>query len=99
VGRRPTGSAYSPTFKFQVVLEAEGKGIEAQVARAYGVHPVTLAKWKREFLERGAEVFGEKEVNAYEKKIVELERRSCQDFCVTFCGAGYRWANICSSCS
>jgi len=25
--------------------------------------------------------------------------RSRQDFCVTFCGAGYRWANICSSCS
>lgn len=51
-------------FKFQVVLEAlkaEGKGSEAQVARAYGVHPVTLAKWKRHFLEHGAEVFGGKE--------------------------------------
>jgi transposase-like protein len=30
-------------------------------ARAYGVHPVTLANWKRHFLERGAEVFGGKE--------------------------------------
>jgi len=28
------------------------------VARAYGVHPVTLANWKRHFLQHGAEVFG-----------------------------------------
>jgi len=56
-------------------LKAEGKGAEAQVARAYGVHPVTLAKWKRHFLEHGAEVFGGKEeVKAYEKKVAELER-------------------------
>jgi len=58
------------------VLKAEGKGAEAQVARAYGVHPVTLAKWKRHFLEHRAEVFGSKEeVKAYEKKIAELERK------------------------
>ena len=72
------GTRCSPAFKFQLVLEAlkaEGKGTEAQVARAYGVHPVTLAKWKRHFLEHGAEVFGGKEqVKAYEKRIAELER-------------------------
>ncbi|RLA97802.1 MAG: hypothetical protein DRG83_15325 [Deltaproteobacteria bacterium] len=42
---KTNGTRYSPAFKFQVVLEAlkaEGKGAEAQVARAYGVHPVTL---------------------------------------------------------
>jgi transposase-like protein len=75
---KSNGTRYSPAFKFQVVLEAikaEGKGGEAQVARAYGVHPVTLANWKRHFLERGAEVFGGKEeVKAYEKKVAELER-------------------------
>ena len=73
---------YSSAFKFQVVLEAlktEGKGTEAQVARAYGVHPVTLANWKRHFLGHGAEVFGGKEeVKAYEKKVAELERISGQ---------------------
>lgn len=75
---KSNGTRYSPAFKFQVVLEAlraEGKGGEAQVARAYGVHPVTLAKWKRHFLSHGAEVFGGKEeVKAYEKRIAELER-------------------------
>jgi len=62
---KTNGTRYSP--KFQVVLEAikaEGKGIEAQVARAYGVHPVTLAKWKQEFLEHRAEVFGARIGNA-----------------------------------
>ena len=61
------GTRCSPAFKFRVVLEAlkaEGKGTEAQVARAYGVHPVTLAKWKRHFLQHGAEVFGGKNGNA-----------------------------------
>ena len=75
---KSNGNRYSPAFKFRVVLEAlkaEGKGAEAQIARAYGVHPVTLAKWKRHFLEHGAEVFGGKEeVKAYGKRIAELER-------------------------
>ncbi len=67
---------YSPAFK--VVLEAlrvEGRGAEAEVARAYGIHPVTLSTWKRQFLQRGPEVFGGKEeVKAYEKRIADLER-------------------------
>ena len=49
--------------KFQVLLEAlkaEGKGDEAQMARAYGVYPVNLAKWKHHLLEHGTEVFGAK---------------------------------------
>ncbi len=73
-----SGGRYTAAFKFQVVLEAlkaEGKGTEAQVARAYGVHPVTLAKWKRHFFEDGPEIFGGKEeVKACEKRIGELER-------------------------
>jgi len=46
---KTNGTRYSPAFKFQVVLEAlkaEGKGAEAQVARAYGVHQVILANWE-----------------------------------------------------
>ena len=64
---KSNGIRYSPAFKFQVVLaalKAEGKRAEAQVARASGVHPVTLAKWKRHFLEHGAEVFGGKNGDA-----------------------------------
>jgi len=75
---KSNGTRCSPAFKFQVVLEAlkaEGKGAEAQVARAYGVHPVTLANWKRHFLAHGAEVFGgREEMRTYEKRNAELKR-------------------------
>lgn len=73
---KKNGKRYSAKFKFQLVLEAlRREGVEAEVARAYGVHPVSLSKWKKEFLEKGAEVFGgSDQVEEYEKKISALER-------------------------
>jgi transposase-like protein len=67
---------YTARFKFQVVMEVitESRTI-GQIARGYGVHPITLGQWKKEFLERGAEVFGGAEmVREYEQRIRELER-------------------------
>ena len=53
---------YSAQLKFQVVLESvQRKRPDAEIARAYGVYPITLAKWKKQFLENGSEVFGGKE--------------------------------------
>ncbi len=65
---------YTPKFKFQVVLEAiKDNRADAETARAFGVHPVTLSKWKQHFLERGAEIFSAPEViRQYE--IADLER-------------------------
>jgi transposase len=73
---KKNGKRYSAKFKFQLVLEAlQHEGADAEVARAYGVHPVTLSKWKKEFLEKGAEVFGRsEEVAEYEKRMGDLER-------------------------
>jgi transposase len=73
---KKNGKRYSAKFKFSLVLEAlQREGADAEVARAYGVHPVTLSKWKREFLEKGAEVFGgSEEVAEYEKRVGDLER-------------------------
>ena len=48
---KSNGTRYSPAFKLHVVLEAlkaEGKGAEAQVARAYGVHPPALTNGRSE---------------------------------------------------
>lgn len=67
---------YSPEFKFQVIMDVMESGKSpGEVARAYGVHPVTVSAWKRHFREHGAEVFGGKEeVKLYEKRLADLER-------------------------
>ena len=67
---------YSPRFQFQVVLEVlKGDRDAVEIARAHDLHPTTVARWKREFLKNGAEVFGkDTAVAAYEKKIREMER-------------------------
>ena len=67
---------YSPKFKFNVVLEVlKTDKSDAEVARAYEVHPVTVSRWKRDFLDRGPEVFGgSDEVKDYEERISQLER-------------------------
>jgi transposase-like protein len=68
---------YSAKFKFNVVLEASRslEKSDAEVARAMEVHPATLSPWKREFEEKGPEVFGgSEEVKEYEERIGQLER-------------------------
>jgi transposase-like protein len=67
---------YTPRFKFQVVMETfkSSKPI-GQIAKAYGVHPITIHKWKREFIEKGPELFGQKTtIHEYEKKMRDLEQ-------------------------
>lgn len=67
---------YTPKFKFNVVLEVlKSEKSEAEVARAFDVHPATVSRWKKQFLEQGAEVFGgSEEVKEYEAQISQLER-------------------------
>jgi len=74
VGKK--GKRYSPRFQFQVVLEVlKGDRDAVEIARVYDLHPTTVARWKREFLENGAEVFGKNSTVAqHEKKIREMER-------------------------
>ncbi len=70
------GKRYTPKFKFQVVLETlQGDHADVEVARAFKVHPITVSRWKKEFLERGPEVFGGSEaVKEYEEQVSRLER-------------------------
>jgi len=70
------GRRYTAKFKFQVILELlkSSKSI-GQIARAYGVHPITISHWKKEFMEKGPELFSQKTtIHEYERKIQELER-------------------------
>ena len=74
--RKKSKKSYSAKLKFQVVLEAltSDKG-DAEIARAYEVHPVSLSKWKRQFLDSGAQIFsGNDTVKTYESRLSELER-------------------------
>lgn len=67
---------YTPRFKFQVIMEVikSSKPI-GQIARAYGVHPITIHKWKKDFMEKGPEIFGQKTtIHEYEEKVRELEQ-------------------------
>jgi transposase-like protein len=66
---------YTPRFKFQVILETfRSTKTIGQIAKAYGVHPITIHKWKREFVEKGPELFGQKTtIHDYEKKVRDLE--------------------------
>ena len=67
---------YSPKFKFHVVLELlGGDKTNAQVAKAYGVHPNSVSTWKQTLLENGPEIFArDGTVAQYERRIAELER-------------------------
>ena len=40
---------------------APTKATRPEIARTYGAHSITLAKWKKHFVEHGSEVFGGKE--------------------------------------
>jgi transposase-like protein len=67
---------YTPQFKFQVVLESlKNERSDGEIARMYGVHPITLSNWKRHFMEHGVEVFGGSEaMKQAENRQAELER-------------------------
>jgi len=48
-----------PRFQFQSVSEVlKGDWKAVEVARAYNIYLTTLSRWKQEFLEEDAEVFG-----------------------------------------
>ena len=74
MGRK--GERYSPRFQFQVVLEVlKGDREAVEIGRAHNLHPTTVARWKKELLEKEAEVFGKDgTVARYEKRIQEMEK-------------------------
>lgn len=67
------GKRYTPRFKFQVVMEIlSGTKAIGQIARSYGVHPVTLTHWKKEFIEKGPEIFSQQTtIQEYEVLLVK----------------------------
>jgi len=67
---------YSARFKFQVVPEAlAGEKTPGQIAKEYGVHLNSVTLWKKQFLEKGPELFArDNSIQQYERRIAELEQ-------------------------
>jgi len=61
---------YSPEFKAKVAIEAiKGEKTISQIASEFGVHPILVTKWKKQFLENSHKVFSQ---NANKEK--ELQK-------------------------
>ena len=57
MSKRPRRN-HAPTFKAKVALEAlKGEQTLAELSQRYQVHPNQIAEWKKQLLERAAEVF------------------------------------------
>ena len=73
---------YTADMKVKVVLEIlSEESTVNQIASKYGISPVILSRWKKEFLERASEVFkkgpseSDKELEQSKEHIAELERK------------------------
>lgn len=67
---------FTPRLKFQIVLESlKGEKAIGRIARSYGMHPMSIHRWKKDFLEKGPEIFSQDTtIHEYEKKIQDPER-------------------------
>ena len=60
-------------FKFKVALEAiKGNKQVSEIAEEFKVHPNQIALWKKELLERGAEIFSKDDKK--ENNTIKAER-------------------------
>ncbi|WP_114314175.1 transposase [Thermus caldifontis] len=65
-----------PQVKFQIALEVlKGEKSAVEIARAYGLHPNTVYKYRDELLSKGASLFSDDaQEKEYERRIRELEQ-------------------------
>lgn len=58
MSKRPRRN-HAPAFKVKVALEAlKGEQTIVELAERYQVHPNQITEWKKQLLERAAEIFG-----------------------------------------
>jgi transposase len=70
-----TGRRFSSEFKAKVALEAiRGHETVADLATRHGLHPTQIAAWKREAVEKLAQVFDEKNVARDQNRDAELTK-------------------------
>ena len=72
-----TRKKYTPEFKFKLVEETLKTDNMTATARKYSVNFGLLAKWKRDFLQKGKQIFEtdtDKEKEDLKKKVAKLEQ-------------------------
>jgi len=70
-----TRRRFSADFKAKVALEAiKGHQTVAELATRHELHPTQIAAWKREAVEKLAEVFGEKGAEREKSRDGEIAR-------------------------
>lgn len=70
---------FSPEFKTQVVLAAlREEGTFSELAGRFGVHPMQISKWRKEFLRDAPHIFSNgraKQLEGKDRLIEELYRK------------------------
>ena len=68
--------SFSSEFKFQVVMEAiTGTKQPSEICREHQISESVLYRWRKEFLEKGSQIFDRgKHVQQEDERIAELER-------------------------
>ena len=70
-----TRRRFSSEFKAKVALEAiKGHETVAELATRHGLHPTQIAAWKRDAIEKLAQVFGEKNGARDQNRDAELTK-------------------------
>ena len=74
-----TRRKFSPEFKAKVALEAvKNQKTLAELSQHFEVNPVTISKWKTEFLENMSSVFGGEKGKIHDEDSPEMEKLYAQ---------------------
>lgn len=76
---KQTRRKFSAEFKAKVALEAiKNHKTLAQLSQQFEVNPITISKWKSEFLENMSSIFGTSESSSKQESSVDLDKLYAQ---------------------
>lgn len=76
---KQTRRKFSAEFKAKVALEAiKNQKTLAQLSQQFEVNPITISKWKSEFLENMSSIFGSGESSMKQESTVDLDKLYAQ---------------------
>lgn len=68
---------FNSSFKFKVVVDALSERLALhELAKKYDLHPNQISSWKKEFLEKGSDIFGREKITEEKKKMLISSTKS-----------------------